>query len=286
MGKGARLRRISPERNDATWGIGENARRRAQARPPGRAARRATPVRPLSQALRYYALSEPPEPAGSAGARCRTARPAVAARRCRALSAAGCPVRTVAPRQRQRPAAAPHPERGLRTKNRLRWQVLTVRGRLIWQGRCSGKGSLADQGCEQAKRKAGRTLANTLLNSTTSNRQNLPATGVFRARSPYAEQADGRQGSRGAADRAGSGRRRPLAQGRAGAGAPGGAHPLPHGRTRKHRASRASGRFAPTPQSKNQQRYARGLRGAGARNASTHRTKSAGASRCTLCPEP
>ena len=174
----------------------------------------------------------------------------------------------------------------LRTKNPVCWQVLTFRGRqgerpVRCRAACFAFRLLIALVCRIV-----RSRAFVLLLSTTSNRQNLPATGVFRARSPYAEQADGRQGSRGAADRAGSGRRRPLAQGRAGAGAPGGAHPLPHGRTRKHRASRASGRFAPTPQSKNQQRYARGLRGAGARNASTHRTKSAGASRCTLCPEP
>ncbi len=70
----------------------------------------------------------------------------------------------------------------LRTKNRSRWQVLTFRGRRTGRCfRCCSARILFPLVTEPGRRIA-LPLALVLLNQTTSNRQNLPARAVFRAR--------------------------------------------------------------------------------------------------------
>ncbi len=70
----------------------------------------------------------------------------------------------------------------LRTKNRSRWQVLTFRGRRT--GRCFRccSARILFPLVTEPRRRIALPLALVLLNQTTSNRQNLPAGAVFRAR--------------------------------------------------------------------------------------------------------
>ncbi len=286
MGKDARLRRISPERNDATWGISGK-------RPPSRTSQAAVASRAPSSA-RSTALASPPLPRAvrTAGA-CWQRRDALP-------HAASCRRRTPLPRlvggrapcQNRRTPSAAAPSRNPAPGKRLAHEKPP---------------SLAGFDGLRSSSRAARLPKFDLLFVLPAHSLDLPSC-LFRstclARSidlKPSKPASDRGFScalpiRGAGGRSAREQRRgrsswlrtsPTAGARARRSRGTGRRaPLPHGRTRKHRASRASGRFAPTPQSKNQQRYARGLRGAGARNASTHRTKSAGASRCTLCPEP
>ncbi|CAK7008252.1 MAG: hypothetical protein PEGG_00307 [Paraeggerthella hongkongensis] len=69
----------------------------------------------------------------------------------------------------------------LRTRNRLRWQVFAFRGRLIRQHERTRLRCVVGRCCDQVKRKASQATANAEANSTTPNRQNLPAKAVFRA---------------------------------------------------------------------------------------------------------
>jgi len=84
-----------------------------------------------------------------------------------------------------------------RTKNRLRWQVFTFRGRFAWPDERPRKRDATLQSCDQAKLNAGSAMAKRALNMTTSNRQNLPAKAVFRAHaSPAAAASGGKRAAR------------------------------------------------------------------------------------------
>ena len=68
-----------------------------------------------------------------------------------------------------------------RTKNRSRWQVLTVRGRLVQQDEGQRKRDATSRLCDQGKQNTSGAAAETAPGPTTPKRQNLPARAVFRA---------------------------------------------------------------------------------------------------------
>ncbi len=105
----------------------------------------------------------------------------VAARTRRRHGQIACTVNPCGTPQDGKPATAPPPQTTCARKNRRRWQVLTVWGRRTGQDARPRKGNTADQSCDLAKQNTFRAAAHATTRTTTSNRQNLPATAVFRA---------------------------------------------------------------------------------------------------------